>query len=138
MNSVLYRSLTVMIVLASVHAYATDDAYLKMLEGEAETLELDPSGQLRNDAVEQTVRKKKQRKQLPGFGWSGTLDGDNLPRGLRQDEFEAVLQQNFYGTFLFYKRLNSTDKHTVYYRYSKAESTNLENVRKNILNLIKR
>ena len=138
MKSVFYRNLAVVCLLASVNVHATDDAYLKMLEGEAETLELDQSGQLQNDATEQAVRKNKRLQGKAVFSGSIMLDGENLPAGLKQDEFEAVLQQNFYGTFLFYKRLNSADKRTVYYRYSKAESTNLENVRKNILDLIKR
>lgn len=116
--------------------HAADDAYLKMLEGEAETVELDKSGQLDRQSTQKSVQKKK--KKTSEFGWSGMIDGDNLPKGLQREEFELVLEENFYGTFMFFKKLNSADKQTVYYRYTKADSKDLENVRKNILELLKR
>ncbi len=114
---------------------ASDDAYLKMLEGEAETLELDQTGQLHDDVAQAAVRKSHTEK---AFGWDSAIDADSFPVAMQYDEFETMLQDNFYGTYMFYKKLNSADRQTVYYRYTKAEVASLENVRKNILDLLKR
>ena len=42
------NSLCITVFLFSLKAVATDDAYLKMLEGEAEEVQLDKSGQLKD------------------------------------------------------------------------------------------
>ena len=128
------KGLIVLVAFSATVANATDDAYLKMLEGEAEGLELDQKGQLQEEMTRPRVRLKGK----DSFGWDSSIDGDNLPHGLEREQFESILQENFYGTYLFFNKLNSADKQTVYYRYSKAESTDLENVRKNILELLKR
>ena len=122
-------------LLATSPAFAAEDDYLKMLEGEAASLELDPSGQLVREAEVGAVKSGQHQQDV--FRRQVTLDGENLPKGMAQDAFESVLRDNFYGTYLFYQRLNTADRRTVYYRYTKAESTNLENVRKNILELLK-
>ncbi len=137
MKNVYFCGLTVCLLFSGLNALAADDAYMQMLEGEAEKLELDQSGQLQHDTAAK-VRNNKHLSGREGFGWKGSLDGETLPSGLQYEEFESILQENFYGTFLFYNKLSSTDKRTVYYRYKKAASTSLENVRKNILDLIKR
>ena len=135
MIRVIISQVGMLCLLVTSPAFATEDDYLKMLEGEAASLELDPSGQLGREA-EAGAAKTGQRQQ-DVFRRQVTLDRENLPNSMPQDEFESVLRDNFYGTYLFYQRLNSADRRTVYYRYSKAESTNLENVRKNILELLK-
>ena len=134
---IIFNSLVALTVSVAGKAIASDDDYLKMLEGEAQDLVLDQKGQLQEDNADK-VTSKKTTGVRDAFSWQGSLQGDNLPKGLKREEFESVLQDNFYGTFLFFKKLNSADKQTVYYRYTKAESTNLENVRKNILDLLKR
>ncbi len=119
------------VMLAVMPAVATDDVYLKMIESEANSVELDGSGQLRKED-----NKKKSAKSF--FNGSGALEGENLPKGLEQQEFESLLAENFFGTYAFFKKLNTTDKNTVYYRYSKDEKPDLENVRKNVMSLLKR
>ena len=118
------------LVLAAMPLQAADDAYMMMLEGEAADLKLDQSGQL----------KKKQQKpgaEKKAFEWNGELEEEKLPGGLGIEQFEAFLQQYFYGTYVFFNKLNSTDKNTVYYRYSQADKPELENVRKNVMALLK-
>ena len=117
-------------IFAAMAAYAADDAYLKMLEGEAQELELDKSGQLQKRDNRQSSTKKT-------FQWNGELEEQALPSGLGMEQFEAFLQQYFYGTYVFFNKLNTTDKNTVYYRYSQAEQPDLENVRKNVMALLK-
>jgi hypothetical protein len=117
-------------MLGTLPVAAADDAYLKMLEGEAASVELDQTGQL----------KEEQTADSPGsaFEWSGSeLEADSLPKGLDMEQFEMFLQKNFYGTYVFFKKLNTTDKNTVFYRYSQAEQPDLENVRQNVMSLHK-
>ena len=119
----------------STSVAASDDAYLKMLEGEAEDLQLDQSGQLKEtekvDNTGDTVTKTDWK-------WEGDLTADTMPKGLAQDEFASVLKQNFYGTFVFYRKLNSVDQQTVYYHYSKSDNPDLDSIREHILSLLKK
>ncbi len=130
------NSLCITVFLFSMKAVATDDAYLKMLEGEAEDVQLDKSGQLKDnepvtDSSSQGITKKN-------WTWEGDLEGDVLPPGLAQDEFASLLKQNFYGSFVFYRKLNSLDQETVYYHYTKASPANLDVIRQDILDHLKR
>ena len=115
---------------------ASDDAYLKMLEGEAEDLQLDQSGQLKNEpSVENSSSDTVNETD---WKWEGDLLADSLPKDMAQDEFAAVLKQNFYGTFVFFRKLNSVDQQTVYYHYSKSDNPNLDSIREHILSLLKK
>jgi len=118
------------LMLAAMPARAADDAYMEMLEAETADLRLDQSGQL----------KKEEKNQGPtnkAFEWNGELQGENIPKGLGKDQFEAFLQKNFYGTYMFFNKLNTTDKNTIYYRYSQAAKPDLEKVRHNVMTLLK-
>jgi len=130
------NSLCASTLLFSINAVATDDAYLKMLEGEAEEVSLDKSGQLKG--VEQADGSSKEGITKKNWTWEGDLEGDILPSGLAQDEFASLLQQNFYGSFVFYRKLNSNDQDTVYYHYTKASPADLDVIRQDILDHLKR
>lgn len=119
----------------SLNVVATDDEYLKMLENEAQGLEIDKTGQL--ESTEQA--DKDTIEGLIKNNWSSgdALKGDILPPGLSQDEFVALLKQNFYGSFVFFTKLNSIDQQTVYYHYTKASPAYLEPIRQDILELLK-
>ncbi|MGD2054052.1 MAG: hypothetical protein PVG45_08080 [Gammaproteobacteria bacterium] len=109
---------------------AADDAYLKMLEGEAASVELDQTGQLHEEQTKDSASS--------AFEWNGReLEADSLPKGLDMEQFEMFLQKNFYGTYVFFAKLNTTDKNTVFYRYSQADQPDLENVRQNVMSLHK-
>jgi hypothetical protein len=131
MGRLFVNTLITGLISALTAAHAEDDAYLKMLEGEAANVQLDHSGQLKKQAKQQTQHRKL-------FEWKDGLgQGDSVPKGLDRERFEAFLQENYYGTYVFYAKLNSTDRDTVYYRYSKADKPDLENVRKNVMALLK-
>ena len=136
-TSLLSTSLFVVVALSSFQVTATDDAYLKMLEGEAEGSTLDQSGQLHEQKVVD-VKSSKESIKKTNWTWEGNLEGDILPPGLVQDEFASLLEQNFYGTFVFYRKLSSIDKQTVHYHYFKSQKAELDAVRKEILDLLKR
>ena len=123
-----------MSVLLSFNALAEDD-YLKMLESEASDLELDQSGQINQS--QQNAVTDKEIVTKTDWNWDGELEGDILPTGLAQDELASLLKQRFYGTFVFYRKLNSNDQKTVYYHYSKSPSPDLDDIRKDITDRLK-
>jgi hypothetical protein len=125
------------VICSSFQVMATDDAYLKMLEGEAEDLKLDQSGQIQDQKVVE-IKSAKDSLNKTNWTWEGDLVGDILPPGLAQDEFASLLEQNFYGTFVFYRKLSSIDQQTVHYHYSKNQKAELDAIRQEILDLLKR
>ena len=127
---------SVTILLFSLKVVATDDDYMKMLEAEAEDLEVDKSGQL--EFKEQTNKSSTDSLIKENWKSEGVLEGDILPPGLAQDEFVTVLKQNFYGSFVFYRKLNSIDQKTIYYHYTKASPAYLDPIRQTILNYLKK
>jgi len=127
------------ILVLSFNAYADND-YLQMLETEAADLKLDQSGQIKSGRAEQEKQAKstvKEKYTHANWKWNGDLEGDELPAGLAEDEFALLLEQRFYGTFVFYRKLNSNDKRTVYFHYRKAPKPDLNNIRQDILGLLK-
>lgn len=115
------------------------DDYLKMIEGEAEDLSLDKSGQIQtSQPVANTSADGITKKD---WAWEGDLDDDSIPAGLAQDEFATFLKQRYYGTFVFYRKLSSVDQNTVYYRYTQSSMANnvadLDAVRQDILSFLK-
>lgn len=135
-NRVVIKVLCTVTLIFSFQASAADDEYLKMLEGEAEDLELDQSGQLNDVKTESNSSQEVITKK--DWKWEGKLDGDVLPPGLAQDEFASLLKDNYYGSFVFYRKLNSNDQKTVYYHYTKASPARLDAVRQDILDHLKR
>jgi hypothetical protein len=123
------------VLLFSLSAVATDDDYLKMLEQEANGLEVDKSGQLGN--TEQNDNTTIEGLIKENWTSDGVLRGDEIPSGLTQDEFVGLLKQNFYGSYIFFTKLNSIDQQTVYYHYTKASPAYLESIRQDILELLK-
>lgn len=125
----------IVVLLNSFNVVASDDDYLKMLEGEAEGVTLDQSGQLKD-----TQQNKDAKDDIikANWKWEGDLEANVAPSGLAQDEFTTFLKQNFYGTFVFFRKLNSVDQSTVYYRYTKSLSANLDSIRDDILSHLKK
>ena len=129
-----FNILCIAALLCSFKAIASDDEYLKMLEGEAADVQLDQSGQLKD---KEQINQSSSVITKTNWKWEGDLESNALPQGLAQDEFASLLKQNFYGTFAFYRKLNSVDQQTVYYHYSKASPAKLDSIRQDILGLLK-
>jgi len=130
MGRLIVRTFIAGLMFAVMTARAADDAYMEMLEAETADLKLDQSGQLKEE-------EKNRGPTNKAFEWNGELQGENIPKDLGKEQFEAFLQKNFYGTYMFFNRLNTTDKNTIYYRYSQAAKPDLENVRQNVMALLK-
>ena len=130
-----FNILCITALLCSYEAMASDDEYLKMLEGEAEDVKLDQSGQLKN---KEKINESNSGITKTNWKWEGDLEGDILPPGLAQDEFATLLKQNFFGSLAFYQKLNSIDQQTVYHHYTKASPAHLEAIRQDILDHLKK
>lgn len=123
----------VIIFLSTFNAQADD--YLKMLESEAEDVKLDQSGQLKD---KERISDDDSGITKTDWNWEGDMNGDVLPPGLARDEFATLLKQHFYGTFVFYRKLNSIDQNTIYHHYKKASPAELEPIRQDILSHLKK
>ena len=134
-SRLLINILCVAALLCSYKAVATDDEYMKMLETEAEDLEVDKSGQL--EYKEQANNSSTEGLIKENWTSEGDLEGDVLPPGLAHDEFVTLLKQNFFGSFVFYRKLNSIDQKTIYYHYTKASPAYLNSIRQDILDYLK-
>ncbi len=94
-------------VVGSAVAQSNAD-YLKSLKGEAESVTLDKQTKAGStSSVSKTVASKLDSGGSPG----------RLVSGLTIEQFEKVLQQNYIGSYLFYKRLNNGQKDEVYASY---------------------
>jgi len=122
------------LMFSSFNVLAEDD-YLKMLESEASDLELDQSGQINESEQDEVTNNDDVTKA--NWTWDGELEGNILPTGLAQNEFASLLKQQFYGTFVFYRKLNSNDRKTVYYHYSKSPKPDIDDVRKDVTDHLK-
>ena len=131
-----FKILTVIFVLCVFSVTASADAYLDMLEAEAEDVKLDPSSQLKDK--KQINKNSTDGITKTNWKWEGDLVGDDLPADLAQDEFATFLKQNFYGTFVFYRKLNTVDQRTVYYHYTTSSPAKLDSIRDDILNHLKK
>ncbi len=130
-----FNIFVVILWLSAFVAQASGDDYLKMLESEAEDVKLDQSGQLKE---KEQLSENNSGITKTNWNWEGDMDGDVLPTGLAQNEFATLLKQHFYGTFVFYRKLNSVDQNTIYYHYKKALPAELEPIRQDILNHLKK
>lgn len=135
-SRLVFNILCIATMLSTVNAVASDDAYLKMLEGEAEDVKLDQRGQLKDKETDDT-KGTTQVITNTNWAWEGNLEGDILPPDLAQDELAGLLKQRFYGTFVFYRRLSSIDQQMVYSHYQKISPADLDSIRQEILNLLK-
>ncbi len=60
----------------------------------------------------------------------------NIKAGLSQEEFENQLQQNYYGSYLFYSTLLLAQRNKVYEEYK--EDNDIESIRKSIMSKLKK
>jgi hypothetical protein len=124
----IHKSLGLLFILGSIVCSAsaqTNSDYFKAPEGEAEGVTLD----------------KETEVQTTQSTISNTAVGpdqapSSLISGLTIEQFEKVLQRNYIGSYLFYKRLSSGQKTEVFASYQ--ENPNPDSVRNKILQVSKR
>jgi hypothetical protein len=94
------------LVVGSAAAAQSNDDYLKSLQGEAENITMDKQTEL--EAIHGKISASvSAQEQIP----------NSLISGLSIELFEKVLKQNYMGSYLFYKRLNDSQKVEVYSFY---------------------
>ena len=130
-----FNVLVVIVLLSTFNVQADDDGYLSMLESEAEDVKLDQSGQLKD---KEHISDDDSGITKTDWHWEGDINGDVLPPGLARDEFATLIKEHFYGTFVFYRKLNTIDQNTIYYHYKKTSPAELEPILQDILNLLKK
>jgi len=130
LNRSVFNVICIVTVLCSFEVKSSDN---KNLETPAEA-KIDHPGQLKakkqsnNDLTDNLLKKH----------WQSDLESDVLQQGLTQAELAAVLKERFYGTFVFYRRLNSVDQETVYNHYLSSSSADIDSIRQVILNHLKK
>jgi hypothetical protein len=92
-------------IAGSVVAQSNAD-YLKSLQGEAESITLDK-------ATESNTARSKISEPVADPGEVPS----SLISGLSVEQFEKVLQKNYIGSYLFYKRLSNSQKGEIYSFY---------------------
>lgn len=105
-------------------AQAVNKSYLDALEAEAQSgAPVAPSGAGQETGMAVPAKKAK------------TLI-NKLPEGLSQADMEVLLKDGFYGSYMFYNKLDNTQKETVYKEYQANPS--IKGVRDKIMELLKR
>ncbi|MGF1546637.1 MAG: hypothetical protein ACFCUG_04890 [Thiotrichales bacterium] len=100
-------------MLLALGAHA--DAYLDSLKAAAEGIAVDP--------------KTSSGRVGEGKGLDG-VPGTAIPTGLTQPDFENYLQQRYFGSFSFYKKLDAERQSRIFKAY--AERPEVEHVRNEI------
>ncbi|MEN8170943.1 MAG: hypothetical protein ABFS08_12040 [Pseudomonadota bacterium] len=103
----------VMASLLILTPYALADSYLADLEAEANSTDVQEE-----EGIKETWSHKKQ-------GLS-----DSLSKNLTHDKFEESLRDNYYGSFIFYKKLSKWHKKKVYETYQ--NTNDIEKIRTEI------
>lgn len=129
LNRSVFNVICIAVLLCSFEVKSSDDKNLKT----PADVKIDHSGQPK--AKKQS--NKDFTKNILQEHWQGDLESDVVPQGLAYDELETVLKERFYGTFVFYRRLNSTDQEAVYNHYLKSSSADIDSIRQVIMNHMK-
>ncbi len=121
----------ILVIISASWAFAQSAAdYLETLEGEASNLELDD--RTKSSGTASSVAAPASSRLSSGEGGAIT----DLSPGLSVAEFEQILQRNYIGSYLFYKRLKDHLKREVYAYYQ--SNPDPAKVRNKILQVSKR
>lgn len=111
-------------------SHGADDDYLKALKAETQALS---GGEAARTAPAPAAQESK-----PQQGWSATGQGlgEELPPNLSQEQFEAALKSSYFGTYMFYSKLNDKDKAKVFESYQ--GNGQISNIRETTTSLLKK
>lgn len=112
-------------------SHGADDDYLKALKAETQAL----SG---GEAARTAPAAPATQESKPQQGWSaaGQGLGEELPPNLSQEQFEAALKSSYFGTYMFYTKLNDKDKAKVFESYQ--GNGQISNIRETTTSLLKK
>lgn len=109
-------------------SHGADDDYLKALKEETQAI---TKGEAAAPAAPAAEAKPPQ-----GWSASGQGLGEGLPPDLSQEQFEAALKSSYFGTFVFYNKLNDADKAQVYEAYQ--SNAQISHIRETTTTLLKK
>lgn len=120
----------ILLPLCSYDVVASDDEYMRMLEGEAADTVVDTGGKSKINSADVTAVVNVVKKN-----WVGECDYNNetVPANLLQGEFSSYLKQCASGTYVFYRRLELKSKNLVFENYKEITSVTLFTLRNDIL-----
>jgi hypothetical protein len=101
---------------------ASSDAYIDALNAEISG----PPSASANSQEEKNIVTLPRKQNL----------ASDLSSGLSHQAFEAELKNSFLGSYIFYRKLNNTDKEAVYKYYQEAH--NIDDIREKIKSLLTR
>ena len=122
--------LSIIIVLYTFSTVAIGDSSSYLSEGIVAESRLDSKDQQQDAVVNNETNSDVVKKQ---WAWEGSLVGDALPKGMKKDEFIALLEKRFYGSFILYRRLPVADQELIYIGYKAYSDPNINDIRKAIL-----
>jgi hypothetical protein len=103
------------------------DSYLEALKMEAD--KVDPEGGSDNKTSDPAFPAK-------GLPPQTVNPAETIKSGLNKDGFEQQLQENYYGSFLFYSTLHKRQRDQVYEEYK--QKNDIKSIRESIMAKLKR
>ncbi len=122
------RSLCLLVGMLSVTMCQASDYnnYLRQMETEAKRLAA---------TLHTNEASSESAAVVPNSVTSGMASTrERLPLGLQQDAFEAILRQEFLGTYTFYQKLSADDRLRVFKRYQ--QDNRISTIREETLDLL--
>lgn len=111
----------------------SNSEYLESITGEAKGLKLDLGANPAEGAAA-NAQNSFATPNDPGKQQAGAIE--ELAPGLEQDKFEELLMNNYMGSYLFYKRLDDSEKKEAYGYY--LQNPDPGKLREKIMQLKKR
>lgn len=105
------------------------DPYMDALNAEADSVAVDPASE------KQETNVLDQAPTLGGWSNQDQSMSLDLPANLEREDFEESLKLNFYGSYMFYNRLDEINQAKVYEFYQ--SNPTIEPVRERIMELKK-
>ena len=129
----LLTSLNTFGIIAVVAHAQSDSSYLDTLKDEASDLQLDKSTKIHAGKPVGGLPGNRSVAE-PGQNRAGGIE--EIRTGLSLADFEDLLEHNYMGSYLFYKRLNAPQRQAVYEFYLKNPDP--QEIRQQILRAKKR
>lgn len=106
--------------------------YLDGLSAEANKTNVDNSSIISTKALKESARSSSKVEH-----WDiNTQNLGTLRPNLKWKEFESILKDNYFASYVFYKKLDPTSKNLVYKDYK--NSPNIDHIRAKIISLSRR
>lgn len=129
--------ITILLFFNSINSFAqSNDAYLNALQGEAADLTLDQQTKNKNTPTLNPIPTQVEPTISTGQNNSPTNEDGKVPSGLSIEAFTNHIKANYFGTFIFMKRLNVAQKQEIYNFYT--QNNDPQAIRSKVLSVSKK